>query len=462
MHRLILASAAGFTLLTVSIFGHAQTYVYRLSKISKASNDHLSVNIYGLIAGRGRPCPTCLPQAFIWDNGQKVYLNESSPEPDQFLNSGGSDINNAGQTTGSAAIIDDDPANVIRRAFIWDGVNLQILGTLGGQSEGRAINASGQVTGVSETASGEHHAFVWDGIAMRDLGTPGETSVGLDINSAGHITGHSRLGTELSRAIVWDETGMQDLGTLGGSESEGIAINARDQVAGTSTTADGKPHAFLWERGVMMDLGTLGGCCSIAEAMNNSGQVVGFASLAADPPFHTTGLFLWDSGEMKDLRSIIAATDPLRPFVTLFDIEDINNLGQIVVRGRDSRINGIKSYFLSPAYEFTSFLSPTTNSVPVGSIVRIAVGLLDAVNVRIPDERARRLAGSRCRVQVQATGAQTLQTACMQYDLATNEFHFDWKLGSAGTGAATIEVRVKYGAPGPLQTIKTKAITITN
>jgi hypothetical protein len=50
----------------------------------------------------------------------------------------------------------------------------------------------------------------------------------------------------------------------------------------------------------------------------------------------------------------------------------------------------------------------------------------------------------------------------MQYDLATNEFHFDWKLGSAGTGAATIEVRVKYGAPGPLQTIKTKAITITN
>jgi hypothetical protein len=50
----------------------------------------------------------------------------------------------------------------------------------------------------------------------------------------------------------------------------------------------------------------------------------------------------------------------------------------------------------------------------------------------------------------------------MQYNLAANEFQFDWQLGSAGTGAATIEVRVKYGAPGPLETIKTKAITITN
>jgi hypothetical protein len=50
----------------------------------------------------------------------------------------------------------------------------------------------------------------------------------------------------------------------------------------------------------------------------------------------------------------------------------------------------------------------------------------------------------------------------MTYDAGANQFFFNWKLNSAGTGPATIEVRVNYGAPGPLKALKTKNITIVN
>jgi len=105
------------------------------------------------------------------------------------------------------------------------------LGTLGGtESEAVAVNASGQVVGWSEVASGDHHAFSW-------------TQAG----------------------------GMIDLGTLGGAQSEATAVNATGQVVGWANTADGDRHAFLWtQAGEMVDLGP-----GNATAVNDSGQVVG-------------------------------------------------------------------------------------------------------------------------------------------------------------------------------------------
>jgi hypothetical protein len=173
-------------------------------------------------------------------------------------------------------------------------------------------------------------------------------------------------------------------------------------------------------------------------------------------------VFLWENGEMKDLYSLIAASDPLKLHIKLLDVDDINNLGQILVRGRDSRTNTRRSFLVSPTYRFTSFISPSGNSVPVGSVVRIAIGLLDTANVRIPDTRARLLAGGPCRVQVRVTGAQSVPKSCMRYDATTNQFYFDWSLSSNEPGTSTIDVRVNYGAPTPLKILKTKTITITS
>jgi hypothetical protein len=163
---------------------------------------------------------------------------------------------------------------------------------------------------------------------------------------------------------------------------------------------------------------------------------------------------------MHELNTLVDSQDPLKSGTTLRNGIAINSLGQIVASGLNANGN-VRNYLLSPRYKLTKILGPATNSVVVGSTVRIAVGLLGAENVRIPDSRAKLLASAPCRVQIRVSGAQTLAKTCMKYDAATNEFFFNWQVGSAGTGSATVEVRVNYGAPGPLKAIRTKAITIT-
>ena len=79
------------------------------------------------------------------------------------------------------------------------------LGTLGGDiSYARAINAHGQVAGVSATAAGETHAFLWDGHMMRDLGTLGGTvSEAIAINDAGQAVGRATTPAGVTRAVLW-------------------------------------------------------------------------------------------------------------------------------------------------------------------------------------------------------------------------------------------------------------------
>jgi probable HAF family extracellular repeat protein len=77
------------------------------------------------------------------------------------------------------------------------------LGTLGGPTRGRAINASGIVTGSSWLSSPRHgapvHAFRYaDGAGMIDLGAlpPGNVSDGQGINGGGTICGYSYVAED--------------------------------------------------------------------------------------------------------------------------------------------------------------------------------------------------------------------------------------------------------------------------
>jgi len=223
------------------------------------------------------------------------------------------------------------------------------LGTVGGTgSRGSAINASGEVTGFFEAIDGLTHAFVWDGTTTQDLGTlGGSSSEGRAINASGQVTGFAATaGDEASHAFLWDGTTMQDLGTLGGSLSDGVAINDLGQVAGLSDTIGGDLRAFLWDGTTMQDLGTLGGLNGIGNAINSSGQVTGSASTApGDDVFHA---FLWDGTTVQDLNALIDPADPLQPFVTLVGGVDINDLGQILANGFDSRTGEGHAYLVSP------------------------------------------------------------------------------------------------------------------
>jgi probable HAF family extracellular repeat protein len=167
---------------------------------------------------------------------------------------------------------------------------------------------------------------------------------------------------------LWDGTTMLDLGTLGGSQSEAVAMNDSGQVTGISLTAGDEEHtfthAFLWNGTTMLDLGTLGGTDSFAEAINATGQVTGWSWIEGNFDPHA---FLWDDGTLHDLNALIDPADPLLPFVYLREGVDINDFGQILVTGFDSRT------FRHSVY----LASPVPSSVPEpGTLTLLGLGLL--------------------------------------------------------------------------------------
>ena len=263
-------------------------------------------------------------------------------------------INDRGQLTGNA-----DAADGFEHAFIWknDGSPMLDLGTLAGfnSANGLAINASGQVAGVAyRPGSSVTHGFVWknDGTRMLDLGTLGGNFSDADyINASGEVAGESYLpGNKTQHAFVWknDGTPMQDLGTLGGPFSSATALNDAGQIAGNSYPSGlHTVHAYvlLNDGTPMKDLGTLGGSSSEALGMNSSGQVTGDSFVAGDAGIEA---FLWrnDGTKMQDLNTLIDPTDPLKPYVILIAGDFINDSGDIVAEGYDSRRQGYHPYLL--------------------------------------------------------------------------------------------------------------------
>src|SRR5215211_7909284 len=138
------------------------------------------------------------------------------------------------------------------------------LGTLGtdqttpgaGPSIARDINDSGQVTGQSQSPSG-NQGFLWeDGQGMKPIGTlGGPTSPARGINKNGQVVGFSRISSLNTntqvRAYRWEkEDPPTNLGTLAGfSNSEAWSINDLGVAVGRAfnSTTDGR--AVLWENG---------------------------------------------------------------------------------------------------------------------------------------------------------------------------------------------------------------------
>lgn len=178
------------------------------------------------------------------------------------------------------------------------------LGTLGGESEARAINNVGQVAGFYRTGSGfDSRAFLWEDGVMQNLGSlGGDRSEAYGINDSGQVVGMSYTSSGTFRAFRWQNGVMQDLGTLGGTHSSARAINNAGQIVGMASTSAGPQHAFLWSGG-MADLGALD-YGSDAYGVNESGQVVGYAQVGTVDPWEMYGhAFLWN-GSMQDLGTL--------------------------------------------------------------------------------------------------------------------------------------------------------------
>jgi probable HAF family extracellular repeat protein len=217
----------------------------------------------------------------------------------------------------------------LAHAFLYQSGQIADLGTLGGAtSRALAINDSGQIVGVADTAL-ESHAFLYDagtGTTI-DLGTLGGAESALfAINSSGFGAGFAALadGTEYAGYYTYP---WLDLGTLGGTSSRAIAINDGGQVAGTSELAgDLDAHAFLWQGGPLIDIAGAGGPSSTAFAINDAGQVVGWTFNPLD----------WSSHEVPPapLKAFFYSSDGFLELGTLSGgtsrALDVSNAGLLV------------------------------------------------------------------------------------------------------------------------------------
>jgi probable HAF family extracellular repeat protein len=285
--------------------------------------------------------------AFLYSNGTMQDLGTLGG-----TFSYGNGINASGQVTGRS----DTTGDAARHAFLYSNGSMQDLGTLGGLfSSGSDINASGKVTGSSATAiSGRVHAFLYGNGSMQDLGTLGGLrSDGLGINDAGQVAGVSTLTDSLataSHAFLYSNGVMQDLGTLGGTLSASLDINAGGQVTGFAYTSHNDfQHAFLYSNSAMQDLGTSTGTDSVGTSVNAGGQVTGyFYTYNADERTSSNYRgFLYANGAMIDLNTLIDPSSPLALYVTLSRGTAINDNGWIVADGIDSRTGQVHAYLLS-------------------------------------------------------------------------------------------------------------------
>ncbi len=276
--------------------------------------------------------------AFAWRDGRLEDLGAFDPLVRDSRSQG---INDAEEIVGWSY-----PGPDAQPAFVWRNGHMKPIGL----ADAYGINDAGQVVGYLHRTQGAEAfgvAVVWQAGHITELT---ELANPWNINDAGDVVGFSYVDAR-PQASLYRAGAVTLLGTLPGSPtSQAFDINEAGQVIGTShfLPTDGSEsydRAFLWESGQMRELKPLSANDRAASAygLNDRGDVVGRSGTSRFVAV------IWIDDVAHDLNSLISEDDPLRPFVRLLEAREINNRGQIIAQGTDSRRPGsYTGYLLNP------------------------------------------------------------------------------------------------------------------
>jgi probable HAF family extracellular repeat protein len=247
---------------------------------------------------------------------------------------------------------------------------LPVLGTTGMNfTSGAGVNHAGQVVGVSscDTDSGNYHAYVWTaGGGMVDLGAfPGAVpntaqyslSSAAAINQSGQIVGMSYTASGSYDPAMWTYNGsswtitnLNPTHSVCHGQSSAYAVNQYGDAVGSGFAAGGimpTTNAILYQHdGTVVVLPGLGNPApsDSAQAINSFGMVVGRASVAG------VGYraFVYDSstGVEQDLNNLLVP-DGSGTGWTLQYAYGIDDAGRIAGYG-PSPSGGTHAFLLTP------------------------------------------------------------------------------------------------------------------
>jgi YD repeat-containing protein len=279
---------------------HVRTSVVVLPTLGGDNSDAIQINDAGTIIGQSSDADGEF-HAVRWDShGHITELGSPDGQGSSPIR-----INSRGVVIG-----DMSDGGGTEHAVRWDARGrFTDLGTLPGGtfSQAAALNDSGEVVGMAETAADangnmEGHAVRWDSHGhITDLGTPGIGSQAYAINNEGMVAGSSNF-----KPARWDSHGrLTMLSVPAGAGGEAFGINDQGMTVGHVQMANGVDEAARWDRrGRMTNLGALpGGSISTAGLILADGTVFGDA--ANSPDVESQRTVRWSP------RSVITAFDIL-------------------------------------------------------------------------------------------------------------------------------------------------------
>lgn len=327
---LVLAGAA--------LSAHAQAS-YRITPIGDRPMAGYALNEKAEVVGSFQTA-TSVGRPFVWRNGVVVALPWANTEPSEY--SEAIDINDKSEIVGFSsdsltgrfvgAIWRDDQFHELQGFAPSDFV--QAIG----------INNLSQVIGLRN-----EDWFVWRNghYSIQPPLRADDTVTLSDINDLGFAIGSSNspYTRQDGRAVVWVFGHPISLGTLPGTDfSFGNGINNLAQAVGFSSNAatPGVLSPWLWESGHLIALPTLraaDGYSSSPGRINDHGFIVGGSTLP-NGDAQSRIATAWQSGNVYDLNDLVRANDPFKPYLHLQVGIDVNNKGQILAYGHDSRDSG--------------------------------------------------------------------------------------------------------------------------